>query len=173
MTLPVKTMACYATILLLMLAATHADFHTKKWAETRLKGKPGIVVVNGLLDLGHSENRGMVFGIMNGKMADPARNILVAVRIILLIGLTVFIVAYRKRGLLFLMPFILFWSGALGNLIDPFIYGYVVDFIHLRLGRVLDWPFFFNLADAYVTVGMGILLINGKAYGNLTFRKGP
>jgi signal peptidase II len=51
--------------------------------------------------------------------------------------------------------------GAVGNLIDTFTGGYVVDFIHIHAGRFLDWPFFFNLADAYVCIGAGILVLIG------------
>ena len=81
------------------------------------------------------------------------------VRAAILVGVTVFIALNRARPLLFLLPFLLIWAGAIGNLIDAFTYGYVVDFIHLRLGRLVDWPFLFNLADAYVCVGVSLLLL--------------
>jgi lipoprotein signal peptidase len=29
----------------------------------------------------------------------------------------------------------------------------------MHLGKVLDWPFLYNLADAYVCIGMGILIV--------------
>ena len=45
-------------------------------------------------------------------------------------------------------------SGALGNFIDRFFRGYVIDFIYFSL---IDFPVF-NLADVYVVVS-GILLI--------------
>lgn len=35
----------------------------------------------------------------------------------------------------------------------------MIDFIHLHIGTVLDWPFLFNVADAYVSIGMVILII--------------
>jgi signal peptidase II len=50
-------------------------------------------------------------------------------------------------------------GGAIGNLIAPFLYGYVVDFIHIQAGNVLNWPFYFNLADAFITIGMILLII--------------
>jgi signal peptidase II len=71
----------------------------------------------------------------------------------------VFIWINRNKSFLFLLPFLLFWAGAIGNLIDPFIYGYVVDFIHIRAGSLINWPFYFNLADAYITIAIPILLI--------------
>jgi signal peptidase II len=43
-------------------------------------------------------------------------------------------------------------GGAIGNLIDRARYGYVVDFVDVRL-----WPFVFNVADASITLGVVLL----------------
>lgn len=151
--------AKYLLILLLTIGCCAADFHSKHWAETNLQGKHAVIVVKGLLEFGFVENRGMIFGILNKTMPDTGEKILICFRIVLLTALTVFMWMFRSRRMLFHLPFILIWAGAIGNLIDPFIYRYVVDFIHLHLGGYLDWPFFFNLADAYVTIGIAILLV--------------
>jgi len=48
-------------------------------------------------------------------------------------------------------------GGALGNLIDRFAYGHVVDFLYLHLGaRPL---FVFNLADTALTIGPILLIL--------------
>jgi len=50
-------------------------------------------------------------------------------------------------------------GGAIGNLIDRLQHGYVVDFFLFYYGR---WSFpAFNVADAAITVGVGLLLIDG------------
>lgn len=154
-----NALAKYLLILILIIGGCNADYHSKRWAEHNLKGKQPTTVIKGLLEFGFVENRGMVFGILNKTMPGTGKRILVGLRILILILLTAFIWKYRGRGILFHLPFALILAGALGNLIDPFIYGYVVDFIHLSIGGFLDWPFFFNLADAYVTVGIGFLLV--------------
>lgn len=46
-------------------------------------------------------------------------------------------------------------SGALGNGIDRFVWGYVVDFLNFQLIR---FPIF-NLADTFINVGLACLLI--------------
>ncbi len=155
-----KNLVKYVLIVLITIGGLSADFFSKKWALNNLKHSPSVTAIKGVLDFGFAENRGMVFGIMNNKMNDVSKNSLVIVRIIILIGLSIFIGFSLKRSIVFLMPFLLFWAGAIGNLIDPFLYGYVVDFIHLQLFGILNWPFFFNLADAYVTVGIGLMLLN-------------
>ena len=45
-------------------------------------------------------------------------------------------------------------GGAIGNIVDRFHYGYVVDFIDLRW-----WPVF-NVADSCITVGVALLVIS-------------
>ena len=50
----------------------------------------------------------------------------------------------------------LIFGGALGNLIDRFRFGKVVDFLDFYVGA-LHWPAF-NIADSAISVGMGILI---------------
>ncbi|MCP4023214.1 MAG: signal peptidase II, partial [Desulfobacteraceae bacterium] len=50
----------------------------------------------------------------------------------------------------------LIFGGAVGNLIDRFIYGKVVDFLDFYVGT-LHWPAF-NVADSAISVGMTILI---------------
>jgi signal peptidase II len=156
----------YAAILLVMFGGCGADFHAKKWANSTMKDGQSITVVKNFIELGFSENRGMIFGILNGHMPRQSRKILIGFRIIILLGLMGFIWINRNKRFLFLLPFLLFWAGAIGNLIDPFLYGYVVDFIHIHAGSILNWPFYFNLADAYVTIGM-VLFLLCSAFGNM------
>lgn len=48
-------------------------------------------------------------------------------------------------------------AGALGNIIDRFVYGHVVDYV---LFYTQTWSFaVFNLADACITVGAGLVLL--------------
>lgn len=58
---------------------------------------------------------------------------------------------------------VLILSGALGNLIDRFAHGAVVDFIHLH---AFDYSFYvFNVADSAITIGFVMLLIDGLRDG--------
>ncbi len=60
-------------------------------------------------------------------------------------------------------------GGALGNLIDRILYGYVIDFLDVYYG---EWHFpAFNVADSAITVGVGMLLLEslwGKEAGQET-----
>ncbi|TCU18069.1 signal peptidase II [Rhizobium sullae] len=54
--------------------------------------------------------------------------------------------------------FALIIAGALGNLIDRFLYGHVIDYI---LFHTESWSFaVFNLADSFITVGAGCVILD-------------
>ena len=49
-------------------------------------------------------------------------------------------------------------AGALGNIIDRFLYGHVVDYV---LFHTASWSFaVFNLADACISVGAAAIFLN-------------
>jgi signal peptidase II len=47
-------------------------------------------------------------------------------------------------------------GGAIGNIVDRFQHRWVVDFIDFRT----IWPNVFNVADACITVGVGLLVLS-------------
>ena len=49
-------------------------------------------------------------------------------------------------------------GGALGNVIDRIVHGYVVDFIHAHWGAAY-FPAF-NIADSAITIGAGLLILD-------------
>jgi signal peptidase II len=152
----------YALFFLVLLVGLGADFFSKERARHTLDNKPPVSAIQGFLDLGFIENRGMVFGILNREShAHAFISFVTWVRVAVCIGVSVFIVMKRQMPFFFLLPFLFIWMGAIGNLIDSFRLGYVVDFIHIHAGKTLDWPFFFNVADAYVCIGAGMLIVTG------------
>lgn len=57
---------------------------------------------------------------------------------------------------LFATALALILGGALGNVVDRLMHGAVVDFLYFHAGRH-GWPAF-NLADAAITLGVGMML---------------
>jgi signal peptidase II len=159
----IKLFIKYGFMAFLLIVGCYLDFYSKSWAKTTLKQKPPITVIKGVMDVGFTENSGMVFGILNNAGAQKTKISLLIVRIVIVIGVSLFIFLKRKEPLFFLIPLILIVAGAWGNIHDQITTGHVIDFIHIHGGSALDWPFFFNLADAYLCVGMGLLLLRGFA----------
>jgi signal peptidase II len=74
---------------------------------------------------------------------------------------SVFIVWMLKKHpsqKLFCFAVTMIMGGAIGNVIDRLLHGYVVDFIQLHYG---GWAFpAFNLADSAITLGAGCLILD-------------
>lgn len=56
------------------------------------------------------------------------------------------------------IAFALMLSGALGNLIDRVLYGYVIDFLDFYLGGS-HWPAF-NVADSMIFIGAAFMIVD-------------
>ena len=130
---------------------TFLDQGSKYFVLTRLKNTPDIILIPGGLQLHYLENRGMAFGLFEGKIP-------VFVILCVLFFCVFFYVYARIPRTGYYLPLtitsLIMVSGALGNFIDRVFRKYVVDFIYFSL---IDFPVF-NMADIYV-VCSGILLV--------------
>ena len=74
-----------------------------------------------------------------------------------LIATVVLVWLLRERKLGEILPLGLILGGALGNIVDRYTFGYVVDFADLHFGEFR--PFLiFNIADAAISIGVVIIL---------------
>ncbi|MBR2526923.1 MAG: signal peptidase II [Blautia sp.] len=137
-----RTVLC----LVLTIGLAALDQRLKAFAVHSLKGRPGIVLIPGILELGYVENKGMAFGLLQGK------SLALAVVSLLFVGFAVWlfiVIPSGKKSIPFLASVILLAAGALGNMVDRLRLGYVIDFISFCLIR---FPLF-NLADCCVVTG--------------------
>ena len=111
-----------------------------------------ITVISGFFHLTYITNDGMAFGI-NFPFGIY---IFSAISIILTIILFYYLWTIRYESILIRSGVAMILAGAIGNLIDRLFLGEVVDFLDFMIGD-LHW-YVFNLADSYVTIGMGIIL---------------
>jgi signal peptidase II len=107
-------------------------------------------LVGDLLRLTYIENPGMAFGIEVGGQVFFTLFAALATVVIF-----IYIVKARAEKTLLRFGLALILGGAIGNLIDRFLYGKVIDFIDIGIGNS-RW-YIFNIADSAVTVGMVIL----------------
>jgi len=74
-----------------------------------------------------------------------------------LIALVVLVWMLREKKLGDIIPLAMILGGALGNIRDRYVFGYVIDYADLHIGTFR--PFLiFNLADAAISIGVVIIL---------------
>ncbi len=100
----------------------------------------------------HVTNRGAAWGL-GGGMQD----LLLLVRIAVVIGLIVYLMVSSKARE-YRYPMTLIIAGGLGNILDYFIYGHVIDMFHFFFWGY-SYPVF-NIADASIFIGIVWLLIH-------------
>ena len=105
-------------------------------------------------DFTRENNYGISLGMFQATSMEM-RWVLVAVTG--LIALVVLVWMLRERLLGDIAALALVLGGALGNIVDRFSYGYVIDYADFHVGDFR--PFLiFNVADAAITIGVVILL---------------
>lgn len=109
----------------------------------------GIPIIHNILEINYVENRGAVFGLMQGS-----NYILAVISILICICVVIYIYRQKKLNKKINVAWYLVLAGGIGNLIDRIFRGYVIDFIAT--------PFIstFNLADSFIVIGVGIIIIN-------------
>lgn len=137
------------------------DQLTKQLAKQFIFFGPGqIDLIGDWLKFTYTENPGIAFGL---QLAGPMFITIFA--LIATIGIFYYLYKTKRDNIYYILAFGLIIGGAIGNLIDRFLYGQVIDFIHFDLYKgyifgkyIALWPIF-NIADSAITVGVAIMLI--------------
>lgn len=151
MKLPRIALTAYAFALIVIVL----DQLTKAWVMNGLDLREigNVPVLPPILNLTWVENRGVSFGLFgdgSGRWALSAFSLIVA-------GLLGWWATRTNRRLL-ITAIGLVMGGALGNVIDRIRFGFVVDFINFEGTGFFPWVF--NVADAAITVGVVLLMID-------------
>ncbi len=136
--------------ILIILVAT--DQITKIMAANAFSDGSSYAIFEDVLRLVFSKNTGASWGVMKGM--NPFFMIFVSLVALLVLWFYFSLPAKKYYNPLRYATIILL-SGAIGNLIDRFRVGYVIDFIYFEL---IDFPVF-NLADCYITVSAALIIL--------------
>ena len=142
-----KRMHGYLTALVVL----GIDQLTKRLALGALDLRQPVSVLGNYFRFTLAWNQGAAF-----SMSWGGPMVLTVFTAIAVIMIAVFIWRLRNHTPLFFIALGAILGGALGNLLDRFIYGMVVDFIDIGTSG-WRWPTF-NAADIAITIG-GILLV--------------
>jgi len=148
-----------AKILLLLsivITCTSCDLFTKWLAARHLKWSPPKTIINHLVELRYTENEAIAFSMLGSIHPGTRKWLIYSLSGVALIFLVLLIWQVRKDSIWWLIALMLIFSGAIGNLAERVMRGYVIDFIHIHYYDRFSWPIF-NVADILITCG-GIFL---------------
>jgi signal peptidase II len=135
-------------IFIISISVVAVDQISKKLISINLLPGQSKPIIENIFCLTLVHNKGVAFGLFSERAAFF---VFISIIVVLLI-----IVSFQKikgYGLLLKVGLSLILGGAVGNLIDRFMFGYVIDFLDFRI-----WPVF-NIADSAITIGAGLLVI--------------
>lgn len=125
-----------------------------------------LTIISGFLNLNYSQNTGAAFSILEGKIP-----FLILISVIMLVMIYSMMFSYEENKLTNI-SFGLLFGGVFGNLIDRIFYGFVRDFISVKI-LTYNFPVF-NIADSVIVIGVVLLIIatiKGEVKsGNKSFR---
>lgn len=148
--------------LVVSLAIIVADALTKWLVATRIGLNDAVPLVPDFFQLVHVRNNGAAFGIGANAQSHLVPMLLNvgAIGVFFIVVVYAFRAAATDRVLQTGLHLIL--GGAIGNLVDRFRLGYVVDFLDVYVnwgGQPHHWPAF-NVADSAICIGIALLFLD-------------
>ncbi|MFI5272063.1 MAG: signal peptidase II [Ktedonobacterales bacterium] len=130
------------------------DQLTKRWIVSYFSVvRPPIPLLGHILDLEYVQNTGVAFSLLAGQTV-----LFVFIALAIAVIGTLYWRSRDSASLPLKLTFGLILGGAVGNLLDRFTRGYVVDFVHFHIDGVFNFAVF-NVADSGITVGVCLLAV--------------
>ncbi|STO31967.1 Lipoprotein signal peptidase [Fusobacterium necrogenes] len=138
--------------IVLILILVGADQLSKYLIDSNMLEGETLPIINDFFHLTYVKNRGIAFGMFQGKL-----DIISIATIIAIVAIAYYL--YKERNKLSMvekMGFIYILAGAIGNMIDRAFRGFVVDMVDFRG----IWSYVFNLADVWINIGVVFVLLD-------------
>ena len=127
------------------------DQYSKFIVDRTLSVGETIPIIDNFFNLTYVQNRGVAFGLFQGKID------IVSILAIIAIGLILFYFFknFKKISFLERIAYTMIFSGAVGNMIDRIFRAYVVDMLDFRG----IWSCIFNFADVWINIGVILIIV--------------
>ena len=152
--------------LIIMFLVFTLDQVSKWWIVTEVMNPPRFIPVFPSFNLVMGWNRGVSFGMFDSA-SPPNQWLLIGLALIIVAVLLVWLKRANSRLISISLGMIV--GGALGNVMDRIHYGAVADFLDFYIGN-FHWPAF-NVADAGITIGVIVLVLESYFVGSETDKK--
>lgn len=123
-----------------------------KWLVVKfLKPIDDYPLWDGVFHFNYHENRGAAFGMM-----QDSRWIFLSISSIAIVAMLIYLFSGMSKNKLSNIAIAIIIAGGIGNMVDRLSLGYVIDFLYFKL---IDFAIF-NVADSFVCVGAGLLILS-------------
>ena len=153
-------MARFWTLCLLMAFLIIADQLSKGAIQTSLYYGQSIPVIDGFFSIAYVKNTGAAFGFGAGAHEWFRVIMFLVLPVIFCVYIFYMLIKTLKSPFYLCLAYALILAGAVGNLIDRFSLGYVVDFLLFYWKNEENHFPAFNIADSCITVAAGLLIID-------------
>ena len=138
----------------LALLVLVADQLTKVWVIQSFSLGESIQLLP-VFNFTYARNYGAAFSFL-GDAGGWQRWLFTLIAVVVSVVLSVWLARLQRPQWKLSLALVLIVAGAIGNLIDRSLYGYVVDFLHVYYQ---DWHYpVFNIADCAITIGAALLI---------------
>jgi signal peptidase II len=142
----------------LSVAVILFDLWTKALVLRKIDLHETVPVIPSFFQLVHVRNTGAAFGIGANASSRLVPMLLNVGAIAVFCVVVVYALRSAATDRLLQTGLHLILGGAIGNLIDRFRFGYVVDFLDVYVGNH-HWPAF-NVADSAICIGIALLFLD-------------
>lgn len=111
-----------------------------------------IKIINDFFYITYVRNTGVAWSMFSSKTI-----LVLLVSSFIILGIVLYIYNNRPKNKLEKVAYSMILGGAIGNFVDRIVYGYVIDFIDIKIFGY-DYPIF-NLADSFIVIGVILLVI--------------
>ena len=132
------------------------DQYSKVLVDSALELHQSIAIIPSLA-IRKIYNSGAAFSFLSNA-SGWQRWFFIALALLVVGVLVVWLYRLQKNQLRLALALSLVLGGAIGNLVDRVLYGYVIDFIDVYYAS-WHWPTF-NVADSAITLGAALLLLD-------------
>ena len=149
----IKILVAQIIAVVLILVGVGLDQLTKYLVVSNMALHESIDIIPGVFRFTYIQNDGAAFGSL-----DNARWVFMILSTVAIIGILVYMFWKKPQDKLMLSALILIVAGGIGNMIDRFALGYVIDFLDFCAFPKV-WMWVFNVADSFVCIGAGLLIL--------------
>ncbi len=153
-------MARFWSLSLLIAFLIIADQLSKGAIQSSLSFGETIPVIDGFFSIAHVQNMGAAFGFMADGPNWFRQIFFLAVPVLVCGWIFYLLIKTLKEAFYISLAYALILAGAIGNLIDRFSLGYVVDFFLFYWKEEANHFPAFNVADSCISIAAILLIID-------------